>query len=193
MSRGGWNRTGCRTVESCLQVDIDFLGRHGLLTAGNTCGITSCNGWGLVLGSVHVSVHEDLLTLALTASVGRPSVQSVAVVWRACRLGGARPYLICSGGDGSCRRAVSKLYYASTSFRCRGCARLTYASQRERCLDRAIRRADKAEGRLGPNLLLRPKGMWQRTYMRLRNAAELRKSLVGKMLVAEFGRVLRRS
>lgn len=192
MSRGGWNRTGRRTVENCLQIDIDYLGRHGLLTAGNSFGVASCNRWGLAFGSVQVLVHENLLTLALTASVSMPSVQGVAIVWRACRFGGARPYLTCSGSDGSCRRVVSKLYYTGSSFRCRRCARLTYASQRERALSRAIRRADKAQRRLGDVPARRPKGMWERTHARLLARVASLQQAADNVLVGDFRRVFRR-
>ena len=74
----------------------------------------------------------------LTAGVQR-------IVRAPCHFGGTRPFVIC---DGCGRRAV-KLYLEGPSLCCRTCADLTYASQRERELDRAIRRSAKIKRRIG--------------------------------------------
>lgn len=93
-----------------------------------------------------------------------------------CRFGGTRPYFICPGVVNGvvCGRRVAKLYGSGRYFLCRHCYRLRHASQSEGAWDRTLRRANKIRQRLGgdPGLAAlfppKPKGMWRRTYERLR-------------------------
>jgi hypothetical protein len=102
--------------------------------------------------------------------------ETVRIVRVPCRFGGARPYFICPGGGTECGRRIAKLYLSGRYFLCRHCDDLPYASQSEAAPDRAFRRASKIRARLGgqPGILSpfpdRPKGMWQRTYARLRHS-----------------------
>ena len=76
-----------------------------------------------------------------------------------------------------CGRRVTRLYGAGRYFLCRHCHHLAHASQSERASDRSLRRASKIRERLGgdPGMAaefpLKPKGMWRRTYERLREQA----------------------
>jgi hypothetical protein len=105
--------------------------------------------------------------------------ETVHIVRLACRFGGARPYFICPGvvNGVACRRRVAKLHGSGRYFLCRHCCRLAHASQSEGDWDRALRRANKIRRRLGgdPGMAApfpkRPKGMWWRTYDRLREEA----------------------
>jgi hypothetical protein len=98
-----------------------------------------------------------------------PIVTEVALKWRPCRFGGSRPFLICP----RCRRTSLVLYVRGGRLLCRVCARIAYASQRERRRERLWRAARKLRARLGEGsshldpIPERPYGMWQRTYDRL--------------------------
>ncbi|MCP4185014.1 MAG: hypothetical protein GY761_17160, partial [Hyphomicrobiales bacterium] len=103
--------------------------------------------------------------------------ETIQIVQVPCSFGGSRPYFICPGivNGTTCARRVVKLYGSGWYFLCRHCYQLTYTSQSEEGWDRALRKANKIRQRLGgeagmaelfPN---RPKGMWQRTYEKLRN------------------------
>jgi hypothetical protein len=97
----------------------------------------------------------------------------------ACRFGGVRPYFICPGvvNGIACGRRVAMLYWPGRHFLCRHCYRLGHASQIEDPWERALRRANKIQQRLGGEpgmaalLPARPKGMWRRTYGRLSELA----------------------
>ena len=88
-----------------------------------------------------------------------------------CHFGGARPWFRCPVPD--CNRQVAILYLDGT-FACRKCLKLAYRSQRESEYRRAISQMNKIKSRLGwPTGLLapcgvRPPGMHERTFMRLK-------------------------
>jgi hypothetical protein len=126
--------------------------------------------------------------------------ETVRVVRTPCRFGGARPYFICPGvvNGVTCRRRVAKLYGAGRYFLCRHCCRLAYASQSEGVWDRALRRADKIRQRLGvePGMKAsfppKPKGMWRRTYERLREQAFEAETMADDAFALETERLLAR-
>ncbi len=99
----------------------------------------------------------------------------------ACRFGGARPYFLCPGvvivNGIACGRCVAKLHGQRRYFLCRRCCRLAHASQSEGAWDRMLRRANKLRKQLGGDAGMaspfppKPKGMWRRTYERLREQA----------------------
>jgi hypothetical protein len=103
--------------------------------------------------------------------------EPVRLMWQPCRFGGRRPYFVCPGvvNGVPCRRRVEKLYRVGRDFLCRHCHGLSYGSQSEDRYGRALRRAAKIRMRLGgePEFEarppLKPKGMHQATYERLRN------------------------
>ena len=105
--------------------------------------------------------------------------ETVRIVRLPCRFGGARPYFVCPGvvNGIACGRRVAKLHGPGRYFLCRHCYRLAHASQSEGTWDRTLRRANKIRQRLGgdPGMATpfppKPKGMWRRTYERLREQA----------------------
>jgi hypothetical protein len=88
-------------------------------------------------------------------------------------------HFICPGvvNGIACGRRVVKLYAEGRYFLCRHCYRLANASQSESAYDRTLRRANKIRQRLGGEAGMaaafppKPKGMWRRTYERLREQA----------------------
>ena len=105
--------------------------------------------------------------------------ESVRIARVPCRFGGTRPYFVCPRvvNGTVCGRRVAKLYGPGRYFVCRHCSRLAYSSQGDDAQRRSMRRADKIRQRLGNNagtaspFPRKPKGMWRRTYERLREQA----------------------
>lgn len=195
--------SGRSTVESCRSLDVNRLKREGCLRPG------FCGGWqwtrdGEQVASIQLRAETNRFYLAYRVRVRGGDWQEVdevvEILQVPCRLGGSRPYFTCPGLVNGilCRRRVAKLYGAGRWFLCRHCFRLAYASQREGALDRTRRRADKIRRRLGgqPGFLTRfpdrPKGMWHRTYERLRDQAIDAEIRAEEMFELEAGRFLAR-
>ena len=135
------------------------------------------------MASINLRAEDEWLHLSYRIRIGGGDWEEVAEVVRivrvTCRFGGTRPYFICPGviNGIACGRRVVKLYLPGRYFLCRHCYRLAYASQSEGAWDRAQRRANKIRRRLGGDadaavpFPSKPKGMWRRTYERLREEA----------------------
>ena len=179
---GTAERLGRDTVEACRSIDVNRLHREGCLRAGWV------GGWqwtrdGEKVASINLRAEADRLHLTYRVRVGGGEWEDVAetvrIVRVACRFGGARPYFICPGvvNGIACGRRVAKLHGPGRYFLCRHCYRLAHASQSEDEMDRTLRRANKIRQRLGgdPGMAApfppKPKGMWRRTYERLRERA----------------------
>jgi hypothetical protein len=97
--------------------------------------------------------------------------ESVPLTWTACNFGGERPWFICPGAG--CGRRVALLYGPGRYFLCRHCYGLTYQSQRDNKMYRALHRAQDIRRRLGGSANMmepfpeKPKGMHSSTYERL--------------------------
>jgi hypothetical protein len=86
---------------------------------------------------------------------------------RAAHYGGQRPWFRCPG----CQRRVAVLCGYDTLFLCRHCYQLPYTSQYETRLDRLYRKMRKLQDRRGGQYTRKPKGMYWRTWERLRDQA----------------------
>lgn len=173
---------GRDTVESCRSIDVNRLRREGCLCSGWR------GGWQWArdsekVASINLRAEEDRLLLSYRVRIAggewEEVEETVRIVRVPCRFGGTRPYFICPGVVNGipCGRRVVKLHGPGRYFLCRHCYRLAHASQSEGAWDRALRRANKIRVRLGgePGMAAsfpsRPKGMWRRTYERLREEA----------------------
>ena len=171
---------GRTTCKSCISVDVRRWHREGRLHAGQQFSYswTYC---GKPFGSISVRTEADAVVLVFhsrnsQACDWKPVEQRVPITWTACHLGGRRAWFRCAvySNGRYCGRRVALLYGAGELFACRRCYGLAYASQQERARFRSIGRSRKIRMRLGgsPDLLQpfpeRPRGMHQRTYMRLR-------------------------
>lgn len=146
-------------------LDIRTLARKGGLQPGGSYVYRWFLGRRMV-GSLRMDVlrhcvrfHND----AQAASIEAPLVHTP------CNFGGARPWWRCP----HCRRRVAILYVDAT-IACRHCWDLGYRVEREGKRDRTLRRAQTIRQRLGwpPGIFgnrgIRPKGMHQSTYKRLK-------------------------
>jgi hypothetical protein len=170
--------SGRANVEGCRSLDVNRLHREGCLGSGWS-GIWQWTRDGQRVAWISLRAESDRLCLIYRVRIGggdwEDISESVRIVRVACRYGGARPYFICPGvvNGKACGRRVARLYLLARYFVCRHCNRLSYASQSEGDLDRALRRANTIRQRLGgdPGMASafpkRPKGMWRRTYERL--------------------------
>jgi hypothetical protein len=169
-------------VEALWSFDVNDLHRAGCLRPGYQGRWRSPQAdekiAEIVIRAEHSRLHFDCRT-RISDGDWENRAEAIEIVRVPCRFGGERPYFVCQGGglngDG-CGRRVGKLYRKGKRFLCRHCCRLTYESQCEDRLMRLRRKARKATERLDPRAsscsdVQRPKGMWRRTYERLRRRA----------------------
>jgi hypothetical protein len=195
--------SGRDTVEGCRSIDINRLHKAGCLSPG------WAGGWqwtrdGEKVASINLRAEADRLHLTYRVRIGdgkwEDITETVRIVRVACRFGGTRPYFICPGmvNGIACGRRVAKIHGPGRYFLCRHCDCLTHASQSEGTLERMYRRANKIRQRLGgdPGMAMpfpkRPKGMWRRTYGRLRKLAFKAEMQADEVFEIEAARLLAR-
>jgi len=169
-------------VEACRSIDVNQLHRKDCLRPG-WIGFWQWTSDGEQVAWINLRAGHERLHLTYRVSSGggpwEDTAETVHIVRLPCRHGGVRPYFICPGvvNGIACGRRVAKLYGPGRYFLCRHCYRLAYVSQSEGAWDRTLRRANKVRQRLGggPDVAApfpsKPKGMWRRTYDRLREQA----------------------
>lgn len=171
---GRRNQGGRATTSDRRPLDIRRFQRKGLLTPGQ-CFMWqwTCNGRAVATIGIKSETGKLILHYRDQKAGGewREMQYPVKLEWTSCHLGGQRAWFLCPAQG--CGRRVAILY-AGSIFACRHCNQLAYACQRETLDDRAARRADTIRRRLGweAGILngegIRPKGMHQHTYERLR-------------------------
>lgn len=119
-------------IEDAKFIDATRWHRIGLLEAGEE-GRVYANWHGEP--PLAYSALRDAVVLAFAID-GRAIEQRIAVARTPCQFGGARVWFACPRCDGR----AARLYLGGDGFRCRSCARLSYASQRDSVNVRALRR-----------------------------------------------------
>jgi hypothetical protein len=192
---------GCNTVESCRSIDVNRLHREGCLEPGWRGGWHWTRG-GEKMASINLRTEADRLCLAFRVRIDGGEWENVEenidIIRVFCRFGGSRPYFLCPAvlNGIPCGRRVANLHGLGRYFLCRHCYRLAYASQSEGSWDRALRRSNKIRHRLGgePGSVKtfpeRPKGMWRRTYKRLRDKSIDAETLANEAFIAQTKRLL---
>jgi hypothetical protein len=177
---GNWYRFDKKTTtDQCHSVDVRYLHREGLLKAGSWFSLRWLRA-GRETGSIQGKVSGDgrpgQITLLYRHRSGPAREwedvrERVPLTWTACNFGGDRPWFVCPGAG--CDRRVAVLYGPGRYFLCRHCYDLTYESQRENEMNRALRRAQAIRERLGGSANMtesfpeKLKGMHWNTYERL--------------------------
>ncbi len=193
--------SGRGKVEHTRSIDVNRLQREGCLRTGWVGGWQWTHGVETV-ASINMRTGQDYVTFSYRVRIAGDNwediTETVRIVRMACRFGGSRPYFICPGvvNGIACGRRIAKLHGPGRYFLCRHCCRLAHASQSESASDRTRRRANKIRQHLGgdPGMASRfptkPKGMWWRTYERLRKRAVEAEIRAGKSFAREAERLL---
>jgi len=165
--RSGWRRK----VESQHSVDIRWMKRNGWLYNGHT-GRLTWNCRGEETGSISYRVTDEALTLIYRyrthADEWKPVEAEISLMRTDCNYGGERVWMRCP----CCLRRCAIVYIAGKAPACRKCLNLVYYSEAETQVDRSMRKARKAQKKLGYNegnlseWIPKPKGMQWKTYER---------------------------
>jgi hypothetical protein len=177
---GNWHRFDKKTTTGeCHGVDVRYLHREGLLEPGRRFSLRWSRAGretGSIRGAVEGSDRPERLVLLYRHRSGPGAEwedvhEPISLEWTACTFGGKRPWFICPGAG--CGRRVAILYGEGRYFLCRHCYDLSYESQRENEMHRALRRAQAIREKLGGSANMtkpfpeKPKGMHWKTYERL--------------------------
>jgi hypothetical protein len=177
---GSWYRFDKKTTTGeCHSLDVRYLHREGLLKPGNWFSLRWSRAGretGSIRGAIEGSARPEKVILLYRHRRG-PSgewedvSEPVLLFWTACNFGGERPWFICPGAG--CGRRVAILYGPGRYFLCRHCYDLSYQSQRDNAMYRALHKAQFIRERLGGSANMtepfpeKPKGMHWKTYERL--------------------------
>lgn len=185
---GGWNKKYHGTIDDTLRIDAFWLHRQGILVARSPQKVTWKAGGMLVLELLLHNEGGRLHICDATAAGSRfpdALAQSIRLQDQARHVGGKAKLFECP----QCGTLRQHLYLDHRQrFICRKCAGLTYKVQREREVDRAFRRWDKASHQLGRFSwegwcgLKRPKGMHKRRYDELCERLRAEETIVNRSM-----------
>jgi hypothetical protein len=177
---GNWYRFNKKsTTNECQSIDVRYLHRNELLKPGGWFSLRwsrAGSETGSIQGVVSGDSQPERVTLLYRHRRGLGGEwedvrEPIELAWTACNFGGERPWFICPGAG--CGRRVAVLYGPGRYFLCRHCYDLSYQSQRDNTMYRALHRAQDIRRRLGGSANMmepfpeKPKGMHHETYMRL--------------------------
>lgn len=180
---GSGRRSHKQKAEHCKSLDVNRFHREGCLNPGRR-GNWVWSRDNEEIGRIDYEATETALVLDYRVRQyggdWEQITQTVPLLCIDCHYGGQRPYFRCPGvvNGTACGRRVGKMFAGGRYFLCRHCYSIAYSSQSEPAYDRALRRANKMRKALGGEpgtaqfIAPKPKGMWQRTYERRRNAIE---------------------
>jgi hypothetical protein len=142
--------SGKDTTCGYKKIDARFLQKNGYLNPGRYFTLSWQRNEENV-GSVNGRTTDTAVILSYTHRSGGVGEwkQAEYPIWIShtpCHYGGQRPWLHCPARG--CGRRVAILY-GGTIFACRHCHQLAYESQREIDFERALRRAQAIQERLG--------------------------------------------
>lgn len=168
--------TGKDTTSNYKRFDVRFLRQRGYLTRGTSFTLRWTRN-GTDAGWIQCRTTDDAVVLSYRhrryeTDEWESEEYSVRISHTVCNYGGQRPWLHCPARG--CGKRVAILY-GGAIFACRHCHQLAYESQRERDYERALRRAQSINERLGgvgcvaDGVPPKPKGMHWSTYRRLEN------------------------
>ena len=167
------------TTDECHSVDVRYLHREGLLTPGHWFTLRWSRARreaGSIRGAVIGDEKPERVILAYRHRSGPNGEwedvrEPVPLTLTACNFGGEWPWFVCPGAG--CGRRVAILYGPRRYFLCQHCYDLSYQSQRDNAMYRALHKAQSIRERLGGSANMmepfpeKPKGMHLKTYMRM--------------------------
>jgi hypothetical protein len=193
---GGWNASGKPTTSGAKPLDVNSLNKKGALQSGAFSQSSWTRG-DEPAGDIQIRAHEGFIKLIYKARTDGGDWQkvdeTVPLVWVPCHFGGQRPYFLCP----QCERRIVKLY-GLIRFFCRTCNNLTYSSQRERYIDRALRTANRLRVRLGGKpgmancIASRPRYMHHKTYQRITEEIHKAEAIANEFTFALVERLTKR-
>ena len=188
---GSGRRSSKPKVEECNSIDVNQLNRDGGLKNGWNGSMTWSRN-GKKVSSIGIRTTADYLYLGYRSELYGSVIQPVQIERMPCRYGGSRAYFKCK-----CGKRVVKLYGAEKFFLCRHCYGLFHYSKNENFWDRSLRQRTKYRRRMGGDASLeayeipKPKGMWWRTYHRLREATIMAEERAGDDFIIAARRLLK--
>ena len=149
---GRWSYSHRTTTESKLAISISGLNQSNMLEPGRYDLQWKTNGEKIAAVRLTVTSYRTILVSYRLTGCHDSLFQDVSIpvslTSTPCYLGGERIWFLCP----DCNRRVGVLYVDGHQVSCRHCLRLTYSCQREQPFDRAIRRKQKLNTRLGVKL-----------------------------------------